>query len=163
MRHKSKIFFLTFLIFTALPTNIGTAQTVTHWQRIPQHGRPQMIRHPLGRSDQGGELFRLRYETVPVTTMMRRIRLGFSELFPETLPDEGIVDISRSTQLLEALEQESENALEQGYDELNFNPGTDYSIFDPDRPEQKNATNSNELPEQPELMLATVSVTLGAR
>lgn len=160
MQHKSKTLFLTFLISVTLAANIGSAQTVTHWQRIPRNGRPQMVRHPLGYFEQGGELFRFRYETEPVTPMMRRIKLGFSELFPEPLPDEGIVDISRSTQLLEELEQEAGSALKQGYDELDLNPETDYSIFDPDRPEPKNASDSPELPELPELMQATVSISL---
>lgn len=143
------------VILSLLICGLASAQTITHWQRIPAHGEPEIIRHPLQRTDQSGELFRLRYETPPVTTMMRRIRRGFSELFPEPVPEESYIDISRSTQQLEKLDNEADNALELGYDELEFSDNV--SIFDSDRAIDKTATESNVLPEPPELLPATVS------
>jgi len=125
---------------------------------MPAHGEPELIRHPLQRTDQSGELFRLRYETLPVTTMMQRIRRGFSELFPEPAPEESYIDISRSTQQLEQLDNEADNALELGYDELDLS--NDISIFDSDRATEITATDSSALPETPELMPATVSFSI---
>ncbi len=142
------------LIFGA--TGQAIPQTVTRWQKIPaQGGSPQTIRHPLERADQPGELFRFRYESPPVTTMMRRIRHGFSELFPEPVPEISSIDISRATQLLEELDNEADSALEFGYDELDLSK--EFSIFDPDRDVEENATAGIELPETSDLLPATIS------
>ncbi len=135
--------------------NQALPQTVTHWQRIPDLSEPQTTRHPLQRSDQGGELFRLRYEAVPTTNMMHRIRHGFSELFAEPVPEEDYIDISRATQQLEILDNEADDALELGYDQLELI--RDLSIFDPDRTVEVTATAGEELPEETNLLPATVS------
>ncbi|KAF1082593.1 MAG: hypothetical protein GQF41_1314 [Candidatus Rifleibacterium amylolyticum] len=143
------------VILSLLICDLAAAQNISHWQRIPAHGEPELIRHPLQHTDQSGELFRLRYETLPATTMMRRIRRGFSELFPEPVPEESYIDISRSTQQLEKLDIEADNALELGYDELDLS--NNVSIFDSDRAIDITATDSSILPETSELMPATVS------
>lgn len=143
------------VILSLLIGSQALAQDISHWQRIPAHGEPELIRHPLQRTDQTGELFRLRYETLPTTTMMRRIRRGFSELFPEPVPEESYIDISRSTQQLEKLDNEADNALELGYDELDLS--NNFSIFDPDSAIDNSATDSSILPETSEFLPATVS------
>ncbi|PKL50142.1 MAG: hypothetical protein CVV42_03905 [Candidatus Riflebacteria bacterium HGW-Riflebacteria-2] len=130
-------------------------QTITRWHRIPGHGQPQIIRHPLEHADQPGELFRFSYETPPVKPMMRRLRRGFSELFPEPVPEESYIDISRSTQKLEELDNEADNALELGYEKLDTD--NDISIFDPDRLIVDTATGSLDLLETTELAPATFS------
>ncbi|EKD81391.1 MAG: hypothetical protein ACD_39C01832G0009 [uncultured bacterium] len=134
------------------------AQTVSRWHRLPRHGQPQVIRHPLEHSDMPGELLHFRYEAEPVTPLMRVIKRGFSELYPEEIPEEGDVDISRATQLLEALENEAEEAFEHGYDHLDLSNESDFSIFDPSTSQV--ATESLELPELPAPTVATVSLTL---
>ena len=157
MQYKSTIIALALICSAAAP---AAAQTVTRWNRIPANGgTPQTIRHPLERADQPGELFRFSYETPPVTTMMRRIRYGFSELFPEPVPELNEVDISRATQMLEELDNEADSALELGYDTLDLSK--ELSIFDPDRVVEEKASDSLELPETSDLQPATVTFPIG--
>lgn len=153
MPHK-KIIFAAALVGLLSPL---AAQTVVRWHRLPRQSQPIVIRHPLERSDQPGELLQFRFETRPVTPLMRVIRRGFTELFPVAVPEEEIVDISRSTVFVEELNKEADTALSHGYDHLELSKESDFSIFDPVVPA---ATDSLLLPEQPELPQATVSLTL---
>jgi len=91
--------------------------------------------------------------------MMRRIRYGFSELFPEPVPELNEVDISRATQMLEELDNEADSALELGYDTLDLSK--ELSIFDPDRVVEEKASDSLELPETSDLQPATVTFPIG--
>ncbi|HAE40408.1 MAG TPA: hypothetical protein DCG57_17515 [Candidatus Riflebacteria bacterium] len=155
MPYKTKIFIIILLAGLSVPTG---ARTISRWHRLPRHGPPVVIRHPLERSDLAGDLLHFRYESEPVKPLMRVIRRGFVELYPEEPPEEGEVDISRSTQLLEELENEAEEALERGYDHLDLESEAAFSIFDPGS--TQNASESLALPEEPELPTATVTLTL---
>lgn len=155
MPSKTKFILIIMLASMLSPT---CAQTLSRWHRLPRHGQPQVLRHPLEHSDMPGELLHFRYEAEPVTPLMRVIKRGFSELYPVELPEEGEVDISRSTQLLENLGNEAESALEKGYDHLDLETESAFSIFD--QSTSQPASESIELAEPLELPIATVSIKL---
>lgn len=138
---------------------MSEAQTVTRWHRLPWQGKPKTINHPLAGADQPGELLRFRYETLPQTPMMRRIKRGFNELFPEPVASDSFIDISRTTQVLEKLEQEAEAARMAGYQGLAT--GSDYSLFDPDsRPPAEVASTGFEIINIDRVPTASVSLTI---
>lgn len=155
MPHKALVIVVILFLFVGgqvLP------QTITRWHRIPGEGQPQLIRHPLERADQPGQLFQLRYENLPQARMQSRLKHGFNELLVKPVQKVDEIDISRATQQLENLDNEANMALEQGYEQTDIITG--YSIFDPDRPQQQTASESLQPAELPVIPTATISLSL---
>ncbi|GAB4278567.1 MAG: hypothetical protein Kow0029_21940 [Candidatus Rifleibacteriota bacterium] len=90
------------------------AQDADRWLKLPDFGRPHIIRHRLNDGQQTGRTLRLKFETDPASPLIRKIRKFFPEtadIASESENLEEIIDVGKSTILLEKMQIEADRWL----------------------------------------------------
>lgn len=88
------------------------AQTLRRNLRLPYNDRPRIIRHPLADNTSNGETLYFKFESEPLRQMLRRIHRSIPEADRLASAPEEILDISKSTMIIEELNREAAEALE---------------------------------------------------
>lgn len=99
------------IILIALIGAPAWTQDVSRWIRFADKGRPEFIRHPLNEAAKGGATLHFRYETKPVSPLLRIIRKNFPETKAKQTFSEDIMDGGKSTILVEKMQYEADEYL----------------------------------------------------
>ena len=94
------------------------SQNAPRWLRIPSQSAPTITRHRLQLGDKPGIVSRLDYDKTPATPILHMIGKYFPELSPKKPIVEDRIDVSKSTLLLESLENEANEILYNATDTI---------------------------------------------